>query len=154
MRSRGTREDGGDSSDDTSRRLLPPCGSHSVGSGSGANLRISSAFGETAASPGHSVPSHYRVDGGLVCLCPVPGRPADGIHSGHGRRRYWLGGYRRTVAQAPFFLILEEFAKDLGLFVPSWKKILPFCEKYVCIWGKMGYNKVDIFFDQAKRKHP
>ena len=43
---------------------------------------------------------------------------------------------------AGIFPNLADCGRDLGMFFVSFEKNFDFCKIFVCIWGKMGYNKV------------
>ena len=50
---------------------------------------------------------------------------------------------RRVAAQTHFWRVLEAHRQDNEDFVLSFEKNFGFFKNNVCIWGKMGYNKVE-----------
>jgi len=50
--------------------------------------------------------------------------------------------YCRTMAETDFFGILEELGSDLAKGSVSCEKFFGFFENFVCICGKMGYNRM------------
>ena len=146
---------GGGSSDDPGGVLLPADLGVGAGRAAGAVLRIFAAFGETEQlSPGRFVFVGCRMDDGLVWILYLPGGSAHWVSFWNVGRGNRMGGYFRQVAAAAFRVLLERSGKSRTLFVPSTKKILGFCEKCICIWGKMGYNKVYTFFEASPQRSP
>ena len=78
----------------------------------------------------------------LVLLCGVSGRYPDGVPSGHGNRFFALGAELRTVAPAGVDRILGRIGLGFSCFSASLEKNFGNYKNFVCICGKMGYNKV------------
>jgi hypothetical protein len=54
-----------------------------------------------------------------------------------------LGKYRRTFAAAGFCVLLGNNWQNMGLIPAAGQKNFANSENFVCIWGKMGYNRVE-----------
>ena len=101
------------------------------------------ASGQAAPTPGRSsVFPGSGVGLGLPQLFGLPGRHPAGVPAGAGRRPSALGKNCGAVAPAGFFRILESLCRSFSGFPVSLEKNFGNCENFVCICGKMGYNKV------------
>ena len=78
----------------------------------------------------------------LYLLCSLPGRHPDGLPAGDGRRDFAVGVQRWPVAPAGIFRLLAFLWDTDGHLSHSLEKIFGIYKNFVCIWGKMGYNKV------------
>ncbi|MDO5545901.1 MAG: hypothetical protein Q4F81_08785 [Eubacteriales bacterium] len=52
-----------------------------------------------------------------------------------------MGMHRRTPPAARFYTILEGFGKAMGADAAANEKIFRFFKIFICICGKMGYNR-------------
>ena len=52
---------------------------------------------------------------------------------------------RRATVQAPFCRILENGRAAVAAWGTASEKNFPNRKKYVCIWGKMGYNRTEVY---------
>ena len=143
MRNPGKAASGSGFGDDTGYRCL----AFRLQSGSGrvpwSVLRVSPAFGKASPDPcGCDFFSGGGLGVGLHLLCRLPGRYPDGLLAGHGSRYFAVGGYRRAVAPAGIFRILGFLRGSAWYFADSLEKNFGNCKNFVCIWGKMGYNRV------------
>jgi len=80
---------------------------------------------------------------GLSCLCHLPGRFPSGVFAWNADGWSSLGNNPGKGAAAVFFGILEEYGEIADRGAASFEKNFKNCKKYVCIWGKMGYNKME-----------
>ena len=78
----------------------------------------------------------------LYQLCRLPGRHPDGVSDRHAFRNFALGKNLRIPAPSGLRPVLEIFGGGFPDFSASVEKNFGFCKNFVCIWGKMGYNKV------------
>ena len=144
---------GGGSSDDAGGGLLPAGLGFGAGGIAGAVLWISSAFGELERFfTGRLLFAGRRMGGGLVWFFCLPGRSAGWVSFGNAGCRGRLGGHFRQVPATRVRSFLEGNGKTGGHRVSSAKIFSGFFEKSICIWGKMGYNKVDMFFAALPRR--
>ena len=132
------------SSDDPGDCRLPSAVQLSAGRGAGAVLWIPSAPAPTAAGTGgRAVSAGGRLGLALSELWDLRRGSAAGIFSWAFGRRTSLGTHRREGSAPGFFRILGRPGKGRASRGPAFKKIFAFCKNFVCIWGKMGYNKVE-----------
>ena len=68
-----------------------------------------------------------------------PAGESHGAASGRDCRRADSG----TAIKSHISLLLAGTGVDLEAFSCPGKKIFAICENFVCIWGKMGYNKME-----------
>ena len=95
------------------------------------------ASGGRAGGAGRLVGVHLS---GLRGVCRGP---AAGVCVGTSGRGGGVGGHRRTMAPTGIFRNLANTGDNVGAFLGTWEKIFAIYENFVCIWGKMGYNKVE-----------
>jgi len=53
-----------------------------------------------------------------------------------------MGTEYRKASPAGFFRILESKPQNLGYFMASFQKNFKNDKNFVCIWAKMGYNRM------------
>jgi len=110
---------------------------------SGHRLRISPASGTAAQNTGRlAFPAGGGMDLDLYLFRPLPGRYPAGVSAGDADRNTALGKDRGKVASALFCRRLEFFSPAFPSFSGSLQKNFVFCKNFVCICGKMGYNRV------------
>jgi len=69
--------------------------------------------------------------------------PAVWLPVGNGSRWVCLGIDGGKALAAGFCRILENPGEDSGIFAAAFEKNFENRKKCVCIWGKMGYNKME-----------
>ena len=110
---------------------------------SGDLLRISAAIGYPApASGGRDFFSGSNLGLDLYLLCRLSGRHPDRVSSGYAFRNVTLGENRGSLAAADIFHNLGLLGDTFPVCPVSFEKNFGNCKNFVCIWGKMGYNKV------------
>lgn len=121
-----------------------------AGGAAGAVLRIPPASaapahpaGRRAVSPGHGL----GLD--LSGLRHLPGGSPNGVQSGAAGGADSLGGQRREAGAAGIFPVLEGNGQNLEAVFPSNEKFLENFKKSICIWGKMGYNKMESPWEES-----
>lgn len=117
---------------------LPP------GGGAGACVWLSAA----PASPAHGAERwNFSLGGGLGMAVPgprrVPGRFAAGAFGGAGCRGRGLGNDGGKAFAPSVSFILALCSPHQGANFNALQKNFAFLENFVCIWTKMGYNKVE-----------
>ena len=75
-------------------------------------------------------------------LCCLPGRYPSGVADWYGVRNFALGRNLRPVAATDIFHNLGLLGAVFPVCPVSFEKNFGNCKNFVCIWGKMGYNKV------------
>ena len=106
-------------------------------------LRISAALGcPTPASGRRDFFSGSNLDLDLYLLCRLPGRHPDRVSSGYVFRNVTLGKNRGSLAAADIFHNQGLLGDTFPVCPVSSEKNFGNCKNFVCIWGKMGYNKV------------
>ena len=80
---------------------------------------------------------------GVSGIRNLPGRAAAGVHRRSCGRRIFVGMDSGMPAASGFWMVLEGILACRGYLFPAFQKIIPFFKNFVCIWGKMGYNKVE-----------
>ena len=129
--------------DDTGSCRLAVLGQPAAGGLPGDLLRFSPSFGTQAQDPGRC---GFLPDRGmglaLYLLRTLPWGHPDGISAGDGKRNFAVGRELRPLASAGIFRILG-FCRDSDrYFADSLEKFLENCKNFVCICGKMGYNRM------------
>ena len=156
MKSPG-RAAGGDCSVDPGSGGLPHGLRPDAGSGAGANLRLSAAPAPPAypAERRHFSRGHY-----LGVDLPVLRHLRRGHPGGLCLRTFgWgnrLGVHRRTASAPCFCTVLEDFGQITEAAPAAVEKIFPIFKIFICICGKMGYNrqKATCTARQAQREGP
>ena len=116
---------------------------HASGLLSGDLLRISAALGYPApASGGRTFRSGSNLGLDLYLLCRLSGRHPDRVSYGYDFRYFALGENRGNLAAADIFHNLGLLGDSFPDCPVSFEKNFGNCKNFVCIWGKMGYNKV------------
>ena len=131
------------------------CGGDTGGGSLAAGLRISSGLlpGDLlwiSASAGDKTPAPGGYDlfpGGGVGLAfyqlrYLPGGYPAGLSAGDGLRNPALGENLWQVAATDIFHNLGLFRGSFPVCPVSFEKNFGICKNFVCICGKMGYNKV------------
>ena len=144
MRMPGRSSPGGSGCwDDTGGGCLPD----GVGSGSGGGAGVDLLFLKSPAAQASG-------DGGLpVCagdglgisgirFRDLPGRPADGGCAGDPPGSNGLFSDSGKKIAGIIFLFLESGGAAGAADPAARQKKFGICKKNVCIWGKMGYNKM------------
>ena len=132
------------SSDDPGDCRLPPAVQLSAGRSPGAVLRSFAASAPASAGTGgRVVPAWGGMGLDLSELRNLRRRSAAGIFSWPFAWGASLGTHRRKGTAAGFCRNMEGSGKGRAACGPSFKKIFAFCKNFVCICGKMGYNKVE-----------
>jgi hypothetical protein len=78
----------------------------------------------------------------LYLFCRLPGRHPAGLSDGHDFWDLALGENRGRLAAADIFHNLGLLGDSFPVCPVSFEKNFGNCKNFVCIWGKMGYNKV------------
>ena len=109
----------------------------------GPFLRISEPPREPAPASGR----WDLLPGGILGLafyqfCHLPGGYPGDLSSGNGLRNFALGENRRDLVTTDIFPNLAHFWDCFPFSPVSLEKNFGNCKNFVCIWGKMGYNKV------------
>ena len=78
----------------------------------------------------------------LYLFCRLPGRYPAGLSDGHDFWDLALGENRGRLAAADIFHNLGLLGDSFPVCPVSFEKNFGNCKNFVCIWGKMGYNKV------------
>ena len=116
----------------------------SAGGGAGGVLRIPAPpASATHLRLGRAVFVGGRLGLAAHELSRVQRRPAAGVFRRAAGRGDRLGSGVRRPDRARFFRILEIREVAPGLCPYARKKIFKICENFICICGKMGYNKVE-----------
>ena len=156
MKSPG-RAAGGDCSVDPGSGGLPHGLRPGAGSGTGANLRLSASLAPPAypAERRHFSRGHDLGVGLPVLRHLRRGYPGGLRHRPSGRGN-WVGCHGRTAPAAHFFTVLENFGQAKQARAGASEKIFRFFEIFICICGKMGYNrqKATCTARQAQREGP
>ena len=143
MKNPGKRGSGSGCGGDTGHWGLAAGMQCAPGLPAGYFLWISPASGCPApASGGWDLFSGGVLGLALYQLCPLPGRHPSGVADWHAVRNFALGGNLRTVAAADIFHNLGLLWAVFPVCPVSFEKNFGFYKNFVCIWGKMGYNKV------------
>ena len=115
----------------------------SAGRLSGTSVRIPASFAQPApAAFGCGVFPGCGMGLDLYLLCRLPGRHPYRLPAGHGHRYSALAQHLRPLAAACIFRILVPFGAAFPAFSGSLEKNFGNYKNFVCICGKMGYNKV------------
>ena len=142
MKSPGKAASGSGFGGDTGRQRLPAAGECPAGRDSWDPLQLSASSGKTAqASDGSFLLRGGSLGLALPQLCRLPGRHSSDLSAGDGDGGSAVGGHRRSVAPAGFFHILAVSCRSLAMDPVSMEKIFGFFKNFVCICGKMGYNR-------------
>ena len=78
----------------------------------------------------------------LPHLRPLPGGYPAGLSAGYGLWNFSLGENCGHLVATDIFPDLEGFGDSFPFCPVSFEKNFGNCKNFVCIWGKMGYNKV------------
>lgn len=106
-------------------------------------VRLSAAFGnQTSHGCGCAVFSGGGVGLDLHLLLGLPGRHPTRLLIWHGCRNASVGKNLRAVVAAGIFRLLAVCHSAFPCLLVSMEKIFGICKNFVCICGKMGYNKV------------
>jgi hypothetical protein len=115
----------------------------SAGLLSGNFLWISQTFGNAPSpSGGRDLFSGSSLDLAVYQLRPMPGGYPGHLSYGYGLWNFSVGENRGSLVAADIFPDLEGFGDSFPFCPVSFEKNFGNCKNFVCIWGKMGYNKV------------
>ena len=114
--------------------------------GAGAVLRLSPAPAAQAhRGRGPAVSAGPVPEGGGAHVWGLRRGPAARLPGGAVSGDLELRPDRRAAPQAPFCRILENSGAAEAALGPASEKNFPNRKKYVCIWGKMGYNRTEVY---------
>ena len=120
------------------------CRSLSGGGGAGPGLRIFAApAAKVQRSGGPAVPGGSLLGMALLGLRHLPGGLSGPRSAGSGPRGSRLGGHRGKTSAPRFSVFLENFWKTPPLRPVAPEKNIENHENFVCICGKMGYNRME-----------
>ena len=115
------------------------------GGSAGAGLRLSPSPPVPAAPDGGCF---VRGGDGLVLALAgvpdLPGRSADRVFWRTPGGLCTLGQNGRQASGGAFQGILEDYGRHFPSYIPADEKNFTFYKNFVCIWGKMGYNKMEL----------
>jgi hypothetical protein len=119
-----------------------------AGTAVGAFLRFSASLSAALPHTGRPVFSaDLSARPGVSEFWDLPRRPTAGIFAHNDIRRHFMGADRGPPFEKAIFLILG--ANFPSFFLSRWfiEKIFPknlvFYKKTICIWKKIGYNKME-----------
>ena len=151
------RAAGGDCSVDPGTGGLPHGLRSGAGGGVGAAVRLSAA----SAPPAHDAfrqpfPRRHRLGVDLPVLRHLRRGYPGGLRHRPSGRGNWVGCHGRMAPAAYFFTVLEDFGQAKQARAGASEKIFRFFEIFICICGKMGYNrqKATCTARQAQREGP
>ena len=79
----------------------------------------------------------------LYQLRRLPGGYPGDLSFGYDLRNFALGENRRYLVATDIFSNLAHFWDSFPFCPVSFEKNFGNCKNFVCIWGKMGYNKME-----------
>lgn len=158
MKNPSSRGRGGGCSGESPVRCPAVSGQHSAGGGAGGTLRGAAAPAPpVGAAGGRAVHAGSGVGLGGVQLRLLRRGYPGGVSVRNGCRCRRLGRDVRDVAAPPFSHDLAGAGSRHRADAAARQKNFSFCKNFVCIWGKMGYNKVAGISQTRipfRRKHP
>ena len=119
-----------------------------AGGGAGAAVRISAAAAQKTHRPGRpAVFGSFGLRMAVSELCRVPGRYPPGLHTGPVFGHLRLRPHPGETASACFFRFLEGCGGYFAFsYLPrekNFSKNARNYENFICIFEKMGYNKME-----------